>query len=53
MKALVGITLNGIVSFASELYCGSKSNLDIVENSGLFNHIQKGDLVMPDKRFLI
>ena len=23
MKALVGITANGVVSFASELYCGS------------------------------
>ena len=49
MKALVEITLSGFVSFASELYCGSKSDPDIVENSGFFNHIQKGDLLMPEK----
>ena len=53
MKALVGITPNGFVSFASELYCGSISDPDIVEKSGFLNHMQKGDLVMADKGFLI
>ena len=53
MKALVGITPNGVVSFASELYCGSISDPDIVEKSGFLNYMQKGDLVMADKGFLI
>jgi hypothetical protein len=53
MKALVGITPNGVVSFASELYCGSISDPDIVEKSGFLNHMQKGDLVMADKGFLV
>lgn len=53
MKGLIGITPNGVVSFASELYCGSISDPDIVEKSGFLNHIQKGDFIMADKGFII
>ena len=53
MKALVGITPNGVVSFASQLYCGSISDPDIVEKSGFLKYMQKGDLVLADKGFLI
>ena len=53
MKTLVGITPNGVVSFASELYCGSISDPYIVEKSGFLNHIQKGDHVMANKGFII
>ena len=40
MKALVGITPNDVVSFASELYCGSISDPGVVEKLGFLNHIQ-------------
>ncbi|KAL9977585.1 hypothetical protein ACROYT_G015005, partial [Oculina patagonica] len=53
MKGLIGITPNGVVSFASELYCGSISDPEIVEKSGFYDHLQKGDVVMADKGFLI
>ena len=53
MKALIGITPNGVVSFASDLYCGSISDPDIMEKSGFYTHLQKGDVVMADKGFLI
>ena len=52
MKGLIGITPNGAVSFASELYCGSISDPEIVEKSGFYNYLHKGDLVMADKGFL-
>jgi len=41
MKGLIGITANGVVSFASELYCGSISDAEIVEKSGCYNHCTK------------
>ena len=47
MKALIGITPNGVVSFTSELYCG------VVKRSGYLQHIQRGDRVMVDKGFTI
>ena len=53
MKALIGITPNGVVSFASDLYCGSISDPDIMEESGFYTRSQKGDVVMADKGFLI
>lgn len=52
-KALIGIIPNGVVSFASELYCGSISDPEIVEKSRFYTHLHKGDVVMADKGFLI
>lgn len=53
MKALIGIIPNGVVSFASELHCGSISDPEIVEKSRFYTHLHKGDVVMADKGFLI
>ena len=53
MKALIGITPNGVVLFCSELYCGSISDNAIVNKSGFLTHINRGDLVMADKGFTI
>ena len=53
MKALISITLNGIVSFTSELYSGSISDPDIVKRSRYLENIQRGDSVMADKGFII
>ena len=53
MKALIGITSNGILSFASELCCGSISDPDIVKRSSYLNNIQRGDSATADKVFII
>ena len=53
MNALIGITPNGIVSFTSELYCGSISGPDIVKRSRYIENIKRGDSVMADKGFII
>lgn len=53
MKALIGITPYGMALFASELYCGSISDPEIVEKSRVYTHLHKGDVVMADKGFLI
>lgn len=53
MKGLVGITPNGVISFMSDLYSGSISDLEIVKKSGYLEHLNKGDLVMADKGFTI
>ena len=43
MKALVGFTPNGVVSFMSEFYSGSISDPDIVKRSGYLEKLKKGD----------
>lgn len=53
MKSLIGITPNGVVSFCSDLYCGSISDPQIVKQSGYLQHLNRGDLVMADKGFTI
>ena len=53
MKSLIGITPNGVVSFCSDLYCGSISDPEIVKQSGYLQHLNRGDLVMADKGFTI
>ena len=53
MKALIGVTPNGVASFTSELNCGSISDPDTVKRSGYLQHIQRGDSVMADKGFTI
>ena len=53
MKALIGITPNGVVSFCSDLYCGSISDIQIVKESGYLSHLNRGDTVMADKGFTI
>ena len=54
MKALIGITPNGVVSFCSDLYSGSISDVQIVKESGYLSHLNRGDnIVMADKGFTI
>lgn len=48
MMSLIGITPNGVVSFCSDLYCGSISDPEIVTQSGYLQHLNRGDLVMAD-----
>ena len=51
MKALLGITPSGVVSFVSELFPGSTSDKEITIQSGLLDKLKKDDEVMADKRF--
>ena len=53
MKSLLSIIPNGVVSFCSDLYCGSISDPEIVKRSGYLTPLNKGDLVMADKGFVI
>ena len=53
MKGLVGITPNGVISFVSDLYCGSISDPEIVNKSGYLQNLSRGDVVMADKGFTI
>ena len=53
IKSLIGITPNGVVSFCSDLYCGSISDPEIVKQSGYLQHLNRSDLVMADKGFTI
>lgn len=47
------ITLNGIVSFCSDLYCGFISCPEIVKQLGYLTHLNKGDLVMAANGFVM
>ena len=53
MKSLLSISRNEVVSFCSDLYCGSISDPEIVKQSWYLTHLNKGDLVMADKGFVI
>ncbi|XP_077980216.1 uncharacterized protein LOC144435498 [Glandiceps talaboti] len=51
VKALVGITPSGTVSFVSDIYTGSISDNELTKLSGLPAKLEKGDGVMADKGF--
>ena len=53
MKGLVGITPNGVISFASMLYGGSASDKAITQDSGVLDLLNPGDLILADKGFTI
>lgn len=53
LKSLIGITPSGVVSFCSDLYCGSISDPEIVKRSGFLEYLERGDYVMADKGFTI
>ena len=52
-KLLVGISPTGVVTFLSKLWGGNASDMQIVQESGLLDLLEKGDSVMADKGFLI
>lgn len=52
-KNLIGITPQGSVCFIADSWGGRTSDKYITENSGFFDYIQPGDLILADRGFLI
>ncbi|SMN01557.1 hypothetical protein SPONN_1005 [uncultured Candidatus Thioglobus sp.] len=53
LKALIGITPSGAISFISHLYGGCISDRQLTIQSGILDMIEPGDSIMADKGFLI
>ena len=53
LKALVGITPGGAISFLSPLYGGSLSDREITSSSKIMELLDAGDSIMADKGFVI
>ena len=53
LKALIGITPSGAVSFISDLYGGSISDKKIVVKSGFLKLLEPGDSIMADRGFTL
>eukprot|EP00117_Sycon_ciliatum_P045125 scpid34397/ scgid32470/ len=51
VKALVGITPGGALSFVSQLYGGRTSDKELVRRCELLKLLDKGDVIMADKGF--
>lgn len=52
-KGLLGVAPNGVVTYARDLYVGSTSDKKIVNDSGILQMLEAGDLILADKGFLI
>ena len=54
-KGLVGIAPSGAITFVSELYNGSTSDVEVVKRCGILNEnfFNNGDDVMADRGFTI
>ena len=52
-KVLTGVAPNGVLTYISNLYPGSISDKEIVQQSGFLQHFVPGDLILADKGFLI
>ena len=52
-KFLLAITPQGSICFISKGYGGRVSDVEIVRDCGILNLIQKDNLVMADRGFLI
>ena len=51
MKHLIGITLQGTVSFTSKGWGGRTSDKYVTENCDFLNHIMPGDVILADRGF--
>ncbi|XP_074653458.1 uncharacterized protein LOC141907616 [Tubulanus polymorphus] len=51
VKALIGISPGGLVSYVSDIYCGSTSDRQICERSRLQQMLDPNDSIMADKGF--
>ncbi|KAK3880942.1 hypothetical protein Pcinc_014592 [Petrolisthes cinctipes] len=51
VKALIGVTPGGLVSFVSDVFGGATSDRQICERSSLVNKVESGDSIMADKGF--
>ena len=52
-KVIIGVAPNAVITYVSNLYPGSISDKAIVQQSGLVNHFNAGDMILADKGFLI
>jgi len=52
-KALIGIAPHGPITFVSNLYTGSISDVELTKVCGLLELLEPGDCVMADKGFTI
>ena len=50
-KGLVGISLNGVITFVSLLYPGSISDKELTRRCGILELLEEGDSVMADRGF--
>ena len=50
-KFLIGISPQRLVSFISTAWGGRASNKRITEESGVFNNLLPGDIVLADRSF--
>lgn len=53
LKFLVGITPYGAISFLSKCWGGRVSDKELTQQSGFYNKLDYGDLVLADRGFLI
>lgn len=52
-KSLLGISPNGVITFASDLWVGSISDKQLTKACGILDLLEPGDQLMADKGFLI
>lgn len=53
LKAVVGNSPGGLITYCSELYGGSTSDRQVVERSGLQAKCEAGDMIMADRGFTV
>lgn len=53
LKVVTGVAPNGALTFCSDVYPGSTSDVAIVQDCGLLDSLEAGDLILADKGFTI